>query len=96
MLQEKKKHRRKKSKPSAMAQVHNRVNAGVMDGVVYGGGMMEAAEPEADEYKLAMEPGGPSKTLVSVMQPCMYEQNMELLTGPSFLSIGNQREQVQL
>ena len=45
MIQEKKKHRKSKKKPSAMAQVHNRVNAGVMDGVVYGG-MMEAAEPE--------------------------------------------------
>lgn len=58
MLQEKKK-RRKNKKPSAMAQVHNRVNAGVMDAVAYGG-MMEAAEPEDDEYELAMEPDGPS------------------------------------
>ena len=41
-----------------MAQVHNRVNAGVMDGVVYGGGgMMEGAEPESDKYVLASEGG---------------------------------------
>ena len=59
MLREKKK-RKTNSKPSAMAQVHNRVNAGVMDAVAYGGGVMEAAEPEDDEYQLAMEPGGPS------------------------------------
>ena len=59
MLREKKK-RKTNSKPSAMAQVHNRVNAGVMDAVAYGGGVMEAAEPEDDEYQLGMEPGGPS------------------------------------
>ena len=40
-----------------MAQVHNRVNAGVMDGVVYGG-MMEAAEPEDEEYEIGMEEDG--------------------------------------
>ena len=40
-----------------MAQVHNRVNAGVMDGVVYGG-MMEAAEPEDEEYEIGLEDGG--------------------------------------
>ena len=43
-----------------MAQVHNKVNAGVMDGVVYGGGMMEGAEPEADEYELAGEKNAPA------------------------------------
>ena len=60
MIQEKKKHKKSKKKPSAMAQVHNRVNAGVMDGVVYGG-MMEAAEPEDEEYEIGMEEeGGPS------------------------------------
>lgn len=58
MIQEKKKHKKLKKKPSAMAQVHNRVNAGVMDGVVYGG-MMEAAEPEDEEYEIGMEEGGP-------------------------------------
>lgn len=58
MIQEKKKHRKSKKKPSAMSQVHNRVNAGVMDGVVYGG-MMEAAEPEDEEYEIGMEEGGP-------------------------------------
>lgn len=57
MIQEKKKHRKSKRKPSAMAQVHNRVNAGVMDGVVYGG-MMEAAEPEDEEYEIGLEDGG--------------------------------------
>ena len=57
MIQEKKKHKKSKKKPSAMAQVHNRVNAGVMDGVVYGG-MMEAAEPEDDRYRLGVENGG--------------------------------------
>ena len=57
MIQEKKKHKKSKKKPSAMAQVHNRVNAGVMDGVVYGG-MMEAAEPEDEEYEIGMEEGG--------------------------------------
>ena len=56
MIQEKKKKKSKK-KPSAMAQVHNRVNAGVMDGVVYGG-MMEAAEPEDEEYEIGLEEGG--------------------------------------
>ena len=40
-----------------MAQVHNKVNAGVMDGVVYGG-MMEAAEPEDEEYEIGLEEGG--------------------------------------
>lgn len=57
MVQEKKKHSKPKKKPSAMAQVHNRVNAGVMDGVVYGG-MMEAAEPEDEKYEIGMEDGG--------------------------------------
>lgn len=56
MIQEKKKHKKTK-KPSAMAQVHNKVNAGVMDGVVYGG-MMEAAEPEDEEYEIGLEEGG--------------------------------------
>ena len=41
-------------KPSAMAQVHNRVNAGIMDAVTCGG-MMEGAEPESDEYVIAAE-----------------------------------------
>lgn len=41
-----------------MAQVHNKVNGGVMDGVVYGG-MMEAAEPEDEEYEIGMEDSGP-------------------------------------
>ena len=44
MIQEKRKHKKSKKKPSAMAQVHNRVNAGVMDGVVYGGMMEESKE----------------------------------------------------
>lgn len=44
MIQEKRKHKKSKKKPSAMAQVHNRVNAGVMDGVVYGGMMEESQE----------------------------------------------------
>lgn len=57
MVQEKKGHKKSKRKPSAMAQVHNRVNAGVMDGVVYGG-MMEAAEPEDEEYEIGMEEDG--------------------------------------
>ena len=57
MIQEKKKHKKSKKKPSAMAQVHNKVNAGVMDGVVYGG-MMEAAEPEDEKYEIGMEEDG--------------------------------------
>ena len=57
MVQEKKRNKKVKKKPSAMAQVHNRVNAGVMDGVVYGG-MMEAADPEDEEYKIGLEDGG--------------------------------------
>lgn len=57
MIQEKKKHKKSKKKPSAMAQVHNRVNSGVMDGVVYGS-MMETARPERDKYKLGFEKGG--------------------------------------
>lgn len=56
-IQEKKK-KGKKSKPSAMAQVHNRVNAGIMDGITCGG-MCEGAEPERNEYVIAMEEGGP-------------------------------------
>jgi hypothetical protein len=42
--------------PSAMDQVDNKVNAGVMDAVT-GGGMMEGAEPESDEYTIAGEGG---------------------------------------
>ena len=43
-----------------MAQVHNRVNAGIMDAVTCGG-MCEAAEPEDEEYEIGMEEeGGPS------------------------------------
>ena len=57
MVQEKKGHKKNKRKPSAMAQVHNKVNAGAMDGVVYGG-MMEAAEPEDEEYEIGLEDGG--------------------------------------
>ena len=53
-----KKRRKKPKKPSAMAQVHNRVNAGVMDGVCYGG-MMEAAEPEDEEYIIGGEEDAP-------------------------------------
>ena len=53
-----KKRRKKSKKPSAMAQVHNRVNAGVMDGVCYGG-MMEAAEPEDEEYVIGSEENAP-------------------------------------
>ena len=41
-----------------MAQVHNRVNAGVMDGVCYSG-MMEAAEPEDEEYVIGGEENAP-------------------------------------
>lgn len=47
MIQEKKHRRKKNKKPSAMAQVHNKVNAGVMDGVVYGG-MMESVNESPD------------------------------------------------
>ena len=50
----------KSKKPSAMTQVHNRVNAGVMDAVTCGG-VCEAAEPEDEEYEIGMEEeGGPS------------------------------------
>ena len=42
--------------PSAMDQVGNKVNAGVMDAVT-GGGMMEGAEPETDEYTIGGEGG---------------------------------------
>ena len=48
MIQEKKKHKKSKKKPSAMAQVHNRVNAGVMDGICYGGMMEESAQDKLD------------------------------------------------
>ena len=54
MIQEKK---HKEKKPSAMAQVHNKVNAGIMDAVTCGG-MCEAAEPEDEEYELGLEDGG--------------------------------------
>ena len=40
-----------------MAQVHNRVNAGIMDAVTCGG-MCEAAEPEDEEYEIGMEDDG--------------------------------------
>lgn len=40
-----------------MAQVHNRVNAGIMDAVTCGG-MCEAAEPEDEEYEIGLEEGG--------------------------------------
>ena len=44
-----------------MAQVHNRVNAGVMDGVVYGGGgMMEEADAQDDMYEIGTSEPGPS------------------------------------
>lgn len=59
MIDEKKK-KKKNKKPSAMAQVHNRVNAGIMDAVTCGG-MCEGAEPEDEEYKIGAEDeGGPS------------------------------------
>jgi len=52
----KKRHKKKKKDCSAMAQVHNKVNAGIMDGITCGG-MMEAAEPESNEYKIGSEGG---------------------------------------
>ena len=54
MIQEKE---HKSKKPSAMAQVHNRVNAGIMDAVTCCG-MCEAAEPEDEEYEIGMEDDG--------------------------------------
>ena len=54
MIQEKE---HKEKKPSAMAQVHNKVNAGIMDAVTCGG-MCEAAEPEDEEYEIGMEEDG--------------------------------------
>ena len=45
------------SKPSAMDQVHNKVNAGVMDAVTGCGTMEEGAEPESDEYSIGGEGG---------------------------------------
>ena len=47
----------KEKKPSAMSQVHNKVNAGIMDAVTCGG-MCEAAEPEDEEYEIGLEEGG--------------------------------------
>lgn len=43
--------------PSAMSQVHNQVNSGLMLGVCYGG-MEEGAEPESDKYNIGTEPEG--------------------------------------
>ena len=40
-----------------MAQVHNKVNAGIMDAVTCGG-MCEAAKPEDEEYEIGMEDDG--------------------------------------
>ena len=40
-----------------MTQVHNKVNAGIMDAVTCGG-MCEAAEPEDEEYEIGMEEDG--------------------------------------
>ena len=77
MIQEKKKHRKSKKKPSAMSQVHNRVNAGVMDGVVYGG-MMEAAEPEDEEYEIGMEEGGPEPYAHMVNENTDYIPSLHL------------------
>lgn len=45
------------NKPSAMDQVHNKVNAGVMDAVTGCGTMEEGAEPESDEYSIGGEGG---------------------------------------
>ena len=45
-----------KKVPSAMDQVHGRVNSGIMYGIT-GGGMLEGAEPEADTYTIGMEGG---------------------------------------
>ena len=55
MIQEKE---HKEKKPSAMAQVHNKVNAGIMDAVTCGG-MCEAAEPEDEEYVIGGENDAP-------------------------------------
>lgn len=62
-----------------MAQVHNRVNAGVMDGVVYGG-MMEAAEPEDEEYEIGMEEDGlePYGHVVNESSDCISFLNLTL------------------
>ena len=46
-----------KKKTSAQSQVHNRVNAGVMDAVTACGTMEEGAEPESDEYTIGGEGG---------------------------------------
>lgn len=46
--------------PTAQDQVHGKVNAGIMDAVTCGG-MMEGAEPEADEYTIGSEKDGEYK-----------------------------------
>ena len=50
-LKKRKKHNRKKD-CSAMAQVGNKVNSGIMIGITGGGMFEEGAEPEANEYKV--------------------------------------------
>lgn len=57
-INEIKKHKRRRKKDcSAMAQVGNKVNAGIMDGITAGGMFEEGAEPEANMYSV-----GPTKT----------------------------------
>lgn len=43
---------------SAQDQVHNKVNAGIMDAVTCGGTMEEGAEPEAITYEIGKEKNG--------------------------------------
>lgn len=50
---------KKKKTPSAMSQVHGKVNAGIMDGIT-GNGMFEGAEPETDKYMVGLENGNDS------------------------------------
>lgn len=52
---------KKKKDCSAMAQVGNKVNAGIMDGITAGGMFEEGAEPEANIYTI-----GPSKSDTSI------------------------------
>lgn len=57
-----------KNTPAAQDQVHNKVNAGIMDAVTCGG-MMEGAEPESNEYVVGVEKDGEYKHVCEEEQP---------------------------
>lgn len=53
--------KKKKKAVSAQDQVGGKVNSGIMFNMMCGGGMMEGAEPESDEYMIGSESDGEYK-----------------------------------